>query len=140
MKACVVDAGVIAAALFQEEQAAAAQVLLRGDRPLHAPDLIHAEVANVIWKRHGRGEIDMREALQLLADVLALPLEVTPSGELASAALLLAMLTGRTVYDCLYLALAVKADTVMVTTDRRLVNALGGGPLEEHVAWIGRHY
>ena len=48
------------------------------------------------------------------------------------------MRTGRTVYDCLYLALAVQTKTAMVSADRRLVNALASGPLKEHVAWLGQ--
>ena len=48
------------------------------------------------------------------------------------------MRTSRTVYDCLYVALAVQIKSVMVTNDRRLVNALAGGPLKDHVAWLGQ--
>jgi predicted nucleic acid-binding protein len=43
----------------------------------------------------------------------------------------------RTVYDCLYLALAVKTKSVMITGDKRLVSALADGPLAKHVVWIG---
>ena len=43
----------------------------------------------------------------------------------------------RTVYDCLYVALAVQSKTAMVSDDRRLVNALIDGPLKDHVAWLG---
>jgi predicted nucleic acid-binding protein len=137
MKACVVDASVVAAAFFQEEHAEPARALLSGDRELHAPDLIHTEVANVIWKRHGRGEIDEDEARQLLADVLRLPLQITPSADLLEPALELALRTHRTVYDCLYLALAVRTKSVMYSSDKRLVNALADGPLKKHAAWIG---
>ena len=137
MKPCVLDASVVAAAFFQDEQADAAGPLLASERKLHAPDLIYPEVANVIWKRHQRGEINGDEAGQLLADVLRLPLQIAPSDALVDAALQLALRTAQTVYDCLYLALAVKNKTVLVSGDRRLVNALAGSPLEEHVAWIG---
>jgi predicted nucleic acid-binding protein len=111
--------------------------VLTGGHALIAPDLNHAELANVIWKRHARGEIDEGEADRLLADVLALPLEITPCGDLIEAALELALRTGRSVYDCLYLALAVKTKTVLFSADKRLVNALAGTPLAKHVAWIG---
>ena len=137
MKSCVLDASVVAAAFFREPHAAAARALLATEREFHAPDLIYAEVASVFWKRQRRGEIDEAEATELLADVLSLPLWPTPSEELLPAALQLAMKTGRTVYDCLYLALAVANKTVMVSADKRLVNALSGGPLRKHVAWIG---
>ena len=139
MNPCVVDASVVAIAFFQERYAAEAQALLASDRPLHAPDLISAEFANVVWKRRRRGEITKDEASQLMADFLRLPLVVTASGELADVALELAMHTGRTVYDCLYLALAVKTRCILVTGDRRLANALADGPLAAHVALVERY-
>jgi predicted nucleic acid-binding protein len=135
----VLDASVVAAAFFQEDEAQAARALLVSDRELLAPDLIVAEVANVIWKRHGHGEVDEVEGRRLLADVLHLPLHLTPSSELAGAALELALRTRRTVYDCLYLALAVKTKSAMVTGDKRLVRALADGPLAKHAIWIGDH-
>ena len=133
----VIDASAVAAAFFQEEHTAVARSLLVSQRPLCAPDLIVAELANVIWKRHVRREIDDGEARALLADFLSLPLLLTPSGELVEPALELALRTGRTVYDCLYVALAVKTKSVLVTADKRLANALAGTGLARHIAWIG---
>lgn len=137
MKPCVLDSSAAAAAFFEEERAEAARALLTSGREMRAPDLIYAELANVIWKRCGRGEIDGDEANRLLEDFLRLPLEIVPCGDLAGTALELALATGRTVYDCLYVALAVRTGTVLFTADKRLVNALAETPLGEHVAWIG---
>ena len=139
MSACVVDASVIAAALFQEPHAGRARVLLAGGQELYAPELIHAEVANVIWKRHRRREVDEQEAADLLTDLLRLPIWTTPSAELAPAALQLALQLHRTVYDCLYVALAIQTKTVLVTSDRRLINALAGSPLGERITWLGEY-
>ncbi|MBC8373779.1 MAG: type II toxin-antitoxin system VapC family toxin [Phycisphaerae bacterium] len=137
MKVCVIDASVIAAAFFQEQFAQVAAALLASARPLHAPDLVISEVANVIWKRQRRNEIDSTEAAGLLADFQMLPLNITSSSELVESALELALGTGRTVYDCLYLALAVKTESIMASADKRLVNALVGTPLDKHIVWIG---
>ena len=137
MKTRVLDASVVAAAFFQEDHAERASRLLAGGGALHAPDLIYAELANVIWKRHNRGEIDPDEAGRLLADLRRLPLQITPCGDLVEAAMELALRTGRTVFDCLYLALAVRTKSIMVSADKRLVNALAGTPLAKHIAWIG---
>ncbi len=65
------------------------------------------------------------------------PLEVHPSAPLFVSAVYLAIQTGWTVYDCLYLALAIREGCQMVTADQRLVNSLAGGPLERYVRWIG---
>ena len=137
MKTCVLDASVVAVAFFQQDHADRAHRLLVGEHVLHAPDLIYAELANVIWKRHARGEIDPDEAVRLLADLRSLPLQITPCGDLVEAALELALRSGRSVYDCLYLALAVKTRSVLVSADKRLVNVLAGTPLAKHIAWIG---
>ena len=139
MTSCVVDASVAAAAFFQETHSDAARSLLASNRTMYAPDLIWAELGNVIWKRYRLSEIDEAEANDLLADALALPLRIAPSDELLEAALKLAMRTGRTVYDCLYLALALKINAMMITADRRLVRSLTAGPLAPHVAWIGQN-
>jgi predicted nucleic acid-binding protein len=42
----------------------------------------------------------------------------------------------RTVYDCLYLALAIQIGAKMVTADLRLYNALQGTPESSHICWI----
>lgn len=137
MNALVLDASVVAAAFFNEEYAGPARNLLTGEASLRSPDLIHAELANVIWKRYRRGEIDKDEAAGLLADFRTLPLRISPCVDLAQAALELAIMTGRSVYDCLYLALAIRDDAVLISADKRFVSSLAGTPLARHVAWLG---
>ncbi|MGD1275723.1 MAG: type II toxin-antitoxin system VapC family toxin [Tepidisphaeraceae bacterium] len=139
MKSCVVDASAVAAAFFPEQQTQAARKLLVRRGPLLAPDLIYCELTNVIWKRWRRNEIDAADAGQLLDDFLSLPLQVSPSAGLVDAALRLAIRTERTVYDCLYLALAIREEGVMVSADRRLVNSLSSTPLRDYIAWIGEY-
>jgi len=139
MKPRVIDASVVATAFFHEPDAGAANALLQSDAELHAPDLIHAELANIIWKRHRRSEITDSEAADLLADFLHLPLRITPCSDLAQMALQFALQTGCTAYDCLYLALAVRCEGALITSDRRLVNTLAHSPLQGHVAWIGSY-
>jgi predicted nucleic acid-binding protein len=137
MTGCVLDASVVAAALFREDHADVARDLLVGNHDLLAPDLIHAELANVIWKRSRVGEINRDEARDLLADILALPMQIIPAAPLIDAALALAMRSDRTAYDCLYLAAAIAHDAPLFTADRRFVNALAATPLATHIRWIG---
>ncbi len=137
MSRVVVDASVVAAAFFQEEHAEPAGQLLASDRELHVPDLLYAEMGNVIWKRCRRGEINADEAAHLAADLLRLSFRVTPSSELLDPALRLAIETGCTVYDCLYLALAITCEATVVSNDLRLVNALAPGPAGKYIVPIG---
>jgi predicted nucleic acid-binding protein len=134
MKPIVVDASVLASAFFPENHTKAAKALLLSTPVLAAPDLIYAEVGNVIWKRHRRTEITCEEAVDLLDEVTRIPLDIIPSDQMIGAALELAMRTGRSVYDCLYLALAVKLKGVLISNDSRLVNAMNGTPLKDHVS------
>ena len=76
----------------------------------------------------------------MLRDVLALPMQITPTDQLAEDALELALRTGRTVYDCLYLSVAVRTGSPLLTADKRLVNALAKTPLSRHIAWLGEHH
>jgi predicted nucleic acid-binding protein len=136
VKISVVDASVVAAAFFRESHHDAAKAILASSLTLRAPELLLAEVANVVWRRYTRGELAAMEAEALLADVMLLPIEYTPTAALVSLALPLALRTGRTVYDCLYLALAVRHRAVLVTGDQRLARALSGTPLAAHVQML----
>jgi predicted nucleic acid-binding protein len=60
-----------------------------------------------------------------------------PARELVAPALEFALRTRRTVYDCLYLALAVETQAVLVTGDRKFANALTATPLAKQILWIG---
>ena len=48
----------------------------------------------------------------------------------------IAHLSGRTVYDSMYLALALLNDCRMVTADRKLCRALEGGPFAALTLWV----
>jgi predicted nucleic acid-binding protein len=138
MKRVVIDASVVVKLFFEEEHSKAAEQCVARADELLAPDLLWAETANVIWKRQRHGDLTADAAADLLRHILALPVAIHPSADLVPDALDLAMRLERTVYDCLYLALAVRTASIMVTGDLRLVNALAGGPLEKYIAWIGR--
>jgi predicted nucleic acid-binding protein len=59
--------------------------------------------------------------------------KASPGGPLIQPAMQIARTFGRTVYDCIYVALAVEANTNLVTADEKLANSLPGMP----VTWLG---
>jgi predicted nucleic acid-binding protein len=63
-----------------------------------------------------------------LSQLPGLPLARHADASLVVAAFDLADRVGRTVYGCMYLALAVQLGGRMVTADERLVNGLANGP------------
>ena len=114
----VVDASVAAKWLAPEPDSPLAEALL--DDELIAPDLLFAEVGNILWKKQLRGEMDAA-ATQIGARwLLQVPLQVHDSAGLLADALALALQLHHPAYDCFYLALARRVDAPLVTADRRL--------------------
>jgi predicted nucleic acid-binding protein len=138
VKTCIVDSSVVAKWFLPEEHSDEARALLTGAVELIAPDLMPIEVASVAWKRVQRGELTAEEATALVHDLVTLPVRIEPSDNLIESALELALVTKRTVYDCLYVALAVAHDCEFVTADERLVNALAATPLGNHARHVAK--
>jgi predicted nucleic acid-binding protein len=95
-----------------------------GTLALHAPDLIHAEVGNIVWKKHRFQGLAAADAQQIIEEFQRLPFVLTPTADLLSEAFRLAIAHERTVYDALYLALSVREQCPYVTADEKLVNAI----------------
>jgi hypothetical protein len=71
-----------------------------------------------------------------LADFRRFPLEVHSAELLLESAWVIARETGLTVYDSLYVALAVAQTAPLVTADRRLFEALRGGARTAACVWV----
>lgn len=132
----VVDSSVVVKWFLPEEHTEAARGLLGGDNRLIAPDLVRAEVGNVLWKHWRRGEIPAEAALGVLQDLERLPLGIESSRPLVGVAWGVARRFGRSFYDGLYVALAERADCTLVTADRKLYNALREGDLAGRLTWV----
>lgn len=131
---CVVDASVAAKWYVPEPGSGPASVILESRAKLLAPDLLVAELGNILWKKIRRGELSAIEAKEILdAFVTACPVTLYSGSPLLQSALDIAIGFERTVYDALYLAIAVAEDCRLVTADERLVRALEGTALEPFV-------
>ena len=137
MSRYVVDANVVAKWFIPERLSDEAARLIDDDHELAAPDLLWPEIGNVLWKKCRAAEITPDEAARILEAVDASPLTVFPSRSVLHGALEIALMTGRGVYDSIYLALAVALQCRLATADERMVNALASGPLASNVMWIG---
>jgi predicted nucleic acid-binding protein len=113
----VVDASVALKWVLAEPGQAAADALLDDD--LIAPSLWLLEAANALWRRNLRGELSVGEAEERLSELFNAPVTSIPIEEDLAAAAALAQRLGHPVYDCLYLALAIREQTYVVTADRR---------------------
>jgi predicted nucleic acid-binding protein len=101
---------------------------------LVVPDLFWIEVANALWKSVGRAKLSLSEALTAFSLVQNSGIPTMPSATLLSAALNIATTHNRTVYDSLYVAMAVESSIELVTADEKLANALAA---YLPVKWLG---
>ena len=132
----VVDASVVVKWYLPEVHDKEAQRLLRDDIELLAPDLVFSEVGNILWKRVRAGDLTAAEAEAVLQSFERLSLTVSPSAPLILPAMVIACQTQRTVYDSLYLALAIRETALFVTADAKFYNALQSTPLASSLLWV----
>lgn len=96
----------------------------KGVISLLAPDLINAEIGNIIWKKHLLQGLAAADAEAVIDNFRALQFTFIPTADLLDEAYKLAVKHKRTVYDSLYLALSMRENCRFVTADEKLVNAV----------------
>ena len=105
--------------IAEEDTSSLSETLLtRSD--LVAPDLLLIEVANALRRKVYVGDISIDHAkagLQFIREKVQLE---RTSAEILDSALELAELMYDPVYDCIYLAMAERSKTILVTYDQEL--------------------
>lgn len=141
MTSCVVDASVaakwflpVSGESLAEEAWRVFQRFSDGRLRLLVPDLFWPEFGNVQWKAVQRGRISHRSAVEAIEAIERLAFASAPARPLLKDAFEIAAAYERTVYDGVYVALAVSTGAPLVTADERLVNALGS---RFPVRWLG---
>ena len=134
----VVDASIGVKWLVEEVHSAEASMIMAPNLRLHVPSLFFTEVAQTLWKKvHQRREITIEDGREIFERLLVLPLVRHPVDLLFESSFEVALQSGRTVYDSVYLALAKMNGWKFVTADERLFNALRGGPFEQFLFRVG---
>lgn len=136
MTKVVVDASVAVKWFLPEIHSEAAERLLDPELSLCAPDLVLSEIANTLWKKTRRGEIAPQNTSEILIAFSRIPIELVSCGNLVPAALMLANSLDRTVYDTLYLTLAIARSGVFVTADRKFHFAVVQAGLAQYIRLI----
>lgn len=126
----VVDASVAVKWFVEEPGTADAMGLLSGPDAVIAPELVVAEVVNVVWKHLMRGDLKRQQIAHVPGALPRMFAELWPTVWLAREAFEIAAELRHPVYDCFYLALAESENAVMVTADRRLIGRLAGSRWE----------
>jgi predicted nucleic acid-binding protein len=132
----VVDVSVAAKWFLPEIHSDAALRLCHADSRLHVPGLFDLEFSNIVCKRIRRQEISTEDGYEILQAIAKIPMTRHPDNSLLSSAFELANQTYRSLYDCLYLALAVNLKAHMVTADHKFYENVSQGPLKIYLSWV----
>ena len=89
-------------------------------KEIWVPDILFAELANVVWQWILHRGVPLKRGLQVLRDVESLVTEAVKSSRLSEYALDLAVSHRHPVYDTLFVALASARNTKVISYDKRL--------------------
>ena len=104
---------------------------------LIAPSFWFVEAANALWRNVLQGSLTADEAQARLAKLGSSPVAAISAEGLMAMALALAADLRHPVYDCLYLALALRERTYVVTADKRFHRAALAAGHGEHLRLLG---
>jgi len=143
MNAYVLDASVAAKwflpAAGESLITEAAEILrdfANGKIRLSVPDLFWPEFGNTLWKAVRLKRMSPKSAEESIGAIAELAIPTTPSTPLLKDAFSIAFTFDRTVYDCIYVALALASGRPFITADERLANVLAA---RFPVRWLGTY-
>jgi predicted nucleic acid-binding protein len=101
---------------------------------LIVPGIFWAEIGNVFWKAVRLDRWPQDAALAAAREMINRQFPTIANSELLTDAISIALAAGRTVYDSLYVALALRYNAEMITADERLANSVAA---RFPVKWLG---
>lgn len=137
MNTFVVDASIAVRWLVQLPHSEQARALLTDRNHLIAPDFLHAEVGSALTKLVRGKVVSQADGVEAFEDFFRAPVRVLPARPLAHRAMNLALKSGQSFYDCLYLALAESEQGLFATADGRFWNAMKATQHAKHIHFIG---
>jgi predicted nucleic acid-binding protein len=117
-----------------EEALALLGKYVQGEVKFIVPDIFWAELGSAFWKAIRLGRFDKSSALEALRYLKNCDLPVYTAVTLLDTAFAIAITFDRSVYDSLYVALAVHSRAPLITADERLVSSLAS---HFPVRWLG---
>ena len=121
----VVDASVVIKMFLSEVGSDAASALLRASERLFVPGHCFAEVGEALTRKVRSAQIDLSQMERMLP-VMHARFEVVPIADHIDNAISLALSRDVSVYDSLYVAVAMHEGCPLVSADRRLIARFAG--------------
>jgi predicted nucleic acid-binding protein len=132
----VVDANVAIKWFVPEVRSAAASALLQPGNQMIAPDLLFPECGNVLWKKARTRDITIEQGIEIAQALSVMPIDLYSTKPLLESAVQLAFMTGCSVYDAMYVALAISQNCKLKTADQRLLDKFASTPIDHHIELI----
>ena len=132
----VVDSSVVVKWYVNEDHTLEAERLIDSSLELHAPELLLAEFGNIIWKKLRNQDIDEQLANFAIESIAKLTIVLHSHPKLIRSAYTMAVETGTSVYDWIYLSLALSLSCKFVTADRKFFLAMRKTKFKSDVVWI----
>ena len=120
--------------LLSDEALALYEKYLRGEVHFVVPDIFWAEVGSAFWKGIRVGRFQKSSAQGAISTLMRCAFPTFAITELLERAFRIATTFDRSVYDALYVALAVRSGVELVTADERLANSLAA---RFPIKWLG---
>ena len=136
----VIDASVAVKWVYEEPGAREARELLETQPNLTAPVIWRLETANALAKKQHQGHLSPQEVKARLGYLAGLPIALVDDDLLLPEALGLSFELRHPVYDCLYLALALRERSRVLTADRPFVKAAERGGYGASIELISPHH
>ncbi len=127
MKDVVLDCSVVVPWFFPEKDSRHASSMFRefkegGFRAL-APALLQEEFGNAAWKKVQQKKCAYRDALKQIKNFAALPIVYYPTEDMLTLAFELACKESLTLYDSLYMFLALRLKASIASFDKHILEA-----------------
>jgi len=118
----VIDTSVVVKWFVEEDGFEAARSLIRSSQKRIAPEFVVAEMANVLQRKVRIGELGDLQAVTALRGVSYFFERLIPSTELIEPSFTLSRVLDHSVYDCMFLALALdERGARLVTGDAKFL-------------------
>lgn len=129
----VVDASVAVKWFVREQDTEQARQLLTIPDSLIAPDWLLVEAASTFWKKIKRSELLVIHAERHLDEMPNFFEQLYPSAPLVAKAFSWSLRLKHSVYDCIYLALALQESCKLVTADAKFAEVVSSAGLSDIV-------